>query len=149
MPWKKNLNNIFLPTTATAEAGALTLSDFGKRRADRAAEAYFDPKCDRAIARIAIAGGYSKDLDFVPEQTESLLTANYMMGTYGISHRAFLLEEESRSTIENVTFSAMKFTEFFEGALNEEEKIVLASHPYHLARVCLVNSVWTNVRKYR
>lgn len=138
MPWKKNQNKIFLPTTAVVEDGALVLSDFGKRRADHAAVAYFDQKCDRAKARIIVAGGYCKDLDFVPDTTEALLTADYLIKTHNIDPKTLLLEQRSKSTIENVAFSAIQYTKFFEGALNEEEKVVVVSHPYHLARVCFV-----------
>ena len=119
-------------TADVDQEGKMWLTDVGKRRGDRAAEAYYS---DETI-QILIAGGYGKSLfDSVPDQTEAQLLADYLVGAYKIPASALRLEEKSTTTDENFAFSIAQYPEFFEDIVSGDKKLGLVSQANHLSRI--------------
>lgn len=112
--------------------------DIAKRRADRAAVAYFDSQFDRSLNETILLSGKCGWRERGVGKSEARDMADYMIATYGMPARAFLLEEESTYTIENFTYSAVQYPEFFAPIIDGEEKLALVSQPYHLLRIALI-----------
>lgn len=118
--------------------GVLHLTDIGKGRAKRAAEAYYSADFSQTPESILVSGGFSKNfIHNPPHGREATLLADYMMRAYDIPSSAFLIEDQSTDTIENLTLSHERYPEWFEDVLDEESKLGLVSDPYHLTRAAM------------
>ncbi len=86
-------NNIMVFGTAgTTEDGELYLSTPAKRRADRAAEEYYNRNFNRKTGKILVAGGFSKELiNAPPVQREAQLMAAYLIELYSIPKESLLI----------------------------------------------------------
>ena len=135
---REEYSKVIVFGTASVDGdGRMQLSDTGKRRGDRAAEAFYRDE----NKNILVTGGYSKALfASPPEQKEAWLLADYLMSAYKIPRRALFVEEESTTTEENLRFSLEQYPEYFEQAAQGKEVIALVSQADHLARIALLRS---------
>lgn len=125
----------------TDEAGHIHLSDTGRQRCYRTAEAFFDRRFHRRKESLLIAGGHPKKLiDNPPAEREALLMADLLITQCDVPSSAIITETRSTSSIENFTCSMEEYLELFQGVINGEERIGLVSHPLHLARLAFIGT---------
>ncbi len=139
----KNHNRIMVLGTAANVNGELHLTDMGKSRAHRAAQAFFEKGFARGEGSILLTGGYSKAFgEMPPIGREAHLMAEFLLGQYDrISPHHLLIEDESTTTEENFLFSLQRFPEFFEGTANQgDRKLALVSQPDHLKTAVTIGS---------
>lgn len=129
--------------TAYADSeGTMQLSEIGKRRGDKAAEAYYrDEK-----KTILVSGYYSKLLfDAPPVVSEARLLGDYLKSSYRLPESALLYEEESTNTRENIEASLERHPEFFKKILVGKEKPAIVSQAEHLGRIA---TIWSEELGY-
>lgn len=122
------------------DQGQIRLSETGKQRCYRTAEAFFHHRFPRERESLLIAGGYPKELINPPIAREALLMADFLIERCNIPSSAIMVETGSTSSIENFIYSAQEYPEVFEGVMKGEEKLGLISHPRHLARLAFIGS---------
>lgn len=121
-------------TGGRTEDGNLELTEWGRRRADKVAETFFNRSFNRRGVgpSILISGGYSKTLfpDKPPAHREAPLMAKYLEDTYGICGSQIAIEDESTDTAENFINSIAGYPNFFEAV--HDRRLGLVSQYNHL-----------------
>ncbi len=122
-----NGNRILVPALPAIDFdGTPSLSVAAQQRADRAIEEYCHSSFRRGLSTILIVDLFEKEHTSTKSGAE--LMGEYAIRQYGLPRETFLIEAESTNIEEGFALSFKKYPEFFEGIMNGNRKLGIASH---------------------